>query len=206
MEHSKSLEENSVWETTPPQDDSTRDDEEANFWTITRELIYRHQVETRVKLHLPKEESFPIPVKYIDVTRTTYTWLDVMLETILKVTGTWMEKESCQIREPDAQYLQYWERNHRKDIRGPGEDLQGNKKLLVHTMYLQICGSICLMQRKRKQNKDGLSRNQCSTMPDNEEEYPWGLQNVFELSFEALSSFLKFYFLSRRQLTSSRSS
>ena len=35
------------------------------------------------------------------------------------------------------------------------ETLQGNKKLLVLTMCGQMCGSICPMQRKRKQNKDG---------------------------------------------------
>ena len=29
---------------------------------------------------MAKEESFPIPLKHIDVTRTTYTSLDVMLE------------------------------------------------------------------------------------------------------------------------------
>ena len=29
---------------------------------------------------MPKKESFPIPLKYIDVTRTSYTSLDVMLE------------------------------------------------------------------------------------------------------------------------------
>ena len=64
------------------QEDSTRDDEEAksDFWTIRREFIYRHHVEPRVKVYMPKEESFPIPLKYIDVTRTTHTSLDVMLE------------------------------------------------------------------------------------------------------------------------------
>ena len=29
---------------------------------------------------MPKEESFPTPLKYIDVTRTTHTSLDVLLE------------------------------------------------------------------------------------------------------------------------------
>ena len=29
---------------------------------------------------VPKEESFPIPLKYIDVTRTTHTDLDVLQE------------------------------------------------------------------------------------------------------------------------------
>ena len=42
-------------------------------------LFCRHHVEPRVKLYVPREESFPIPLKYIDVTRTTGTSLDVML-------------------------------------------------------------------------------------------------------------------------------
>ena len=49
------------------------------FWSISVDSVYRHHVEPRVKLYMPKEESFPIPVKYIDVTRTTSTSLDVLL-------------------------------------------------------------------------------------------------------------------------------
>ena len=69
---------------TPLQDDSTRDDagEARNdFWSISGNFINRHHVEPRVKLYKPKEESFPTPMKYIDVTRTTHTSLDVLLET-----------------------------------------------------------------------------------------------------------------------------
>ena len=40
----------------------------------------RHHVEPRVKLYSPGEESFPIPLKHIDVSRTTHTNLDVMQE------------------------------------------------------------------------------------------------------------------------------
>ena len=43
-------------------------------------FVYRHHVEPRVKLYVPTEESFPIPLKHIDVSRTTHTNLDVMLE------------------------------------------------------------------------------------------------------------------------------
>ena len=43
-------------------------------------FIYRHHVEPRVKLYSPREESFRIPPKYIDVSRTTRTNLDVMQE------------------------------------------------------------------------------------------------------------------------------
>ena len=149
--------------------DSTRDDEEAenDFWTITGEFVYRHHVVHRVKLYVPKEESFPSPMKYIDATRTTYTSLDVMLEKILKITETWSEKKKCQMHGQDSQDLFYQRKGHRKDLHGPGGDLQGNRKLLVLTMYGQICGNLCPMQQRRKKNKDGLSRNQSSTMPDN---------------------------------------
>ena len=44
-----------------------------DFWSISGSFIYRHQVEPKVKLYSPREESFPIPLKYIDVSRTTRT-------------------------------------------------------------------------------------------------------------------------------------
>ena len=34
----------------------------------------------RIKRNVPREESFSIPLRYIDVTRATSTTLDVMLE------------------------------------------------------------------------------------------------------------------------------
>ena len=43
-------------------------------------FTYRHHVEPRVKLYSPREESFPVPLKYIDPSITTWTNLDVMQE------------------------------------------------------------------------------------------------------------------------------
>ena len=43
-------------------------------------FVHRHPVEPRVKLYSPREESFPFPQKYIDVSRTTHTNLDVKQE------------------------------------------------------------------------------------------------------------------------------
>ena len=43
-------------------------------------IFYRHHVEPRVKLYVPREESFSIPLRYIDVTRATHTNLDVVQE------------------------------------------------------------------------------------------------------------------------------
>ena len=58
------------------QDSSWYDGEaKSDFWSISGDFIYRHLVEPRVNLYVPTEESFPIPLKYIDVTRTTDTSL-----------------------------------------------------------------------------------------------------------------------------------
>ena len=51
-----------------------------DFWSMSGNFIYRHHVEPRVKLYSPREESFPIPLNYIDVCRTTHTNLDVKQE------------------------------------------------------------------------------------------------------------------------------
>ena len=51
-------------------------------WSIQGDFIYRHHNELRVQLYVPKEETFIIPLKYIDVTRSTHTDLDVMQETL----------------------------------------------------------------------------------------------------------------------------
>ena len=66
----------------PQPHDSFLDAGEAinDFWSMSGNFINRHQVELGVKLFSPREESFPIPLKYIDVSRTTQTNLDVMQE------------------------------------------------------------------------------------------------------------------------------
>ena len=66
----------------PPPQDSLPDAGEAinDFWSMSGNLIYRHHVEPRVKHYSPREESFPFPLKYIDVSRATRTNLDVVQE------------------------------------------------------------------------------------------------------------------------------
>ena len=66
----------------PPPHDSFPDAEKAinDFWSMSGNFIYRHHVEPRVKLYSSREESFPIPLKYIDVSRTTHTNMDVKQE------------------------------------------------------------------------------------------------------------------------------
>ena len=71
-------------EGSPPSQpqDSYPDAGEAinDFWSMSGNFIYRHHVKPRIKLYSPRKESFPIPLKHIDVSRTTHTNLDVMQE------------------------------------------------------------------------------------------------------------------------------
>ena len=66
----------------PQPQDSFLDAGEAmsDFGSMSGNFICCHHVEPRVKLYSPSEESFPIPLKYIDVSRTTHTNLDVERE------------------------------------------------------------------------------------------------------------------------------
>ena len=57
------------------------------FWSMSGNFKNRHHVEPRVKLCSPREESFPIPLRYIDVSRTTQTNLDVKQER--RIDDTW---------------------------------------------------------------------------------------------------------------------
>ena len=55
--------------------ESTGDAEaRADFWSIQGD--HRLHNEPRVQLFVPKEETFPVPLKYIDVTGSTHTDLD----------------------------------------------------------------------------------------------------------------------------------
>ena len=64
-----------------PQDSFPHAREAMNdFWSMLGNFIFRHHVEPRVKLYSPREESFPFPLKYIDVSRSTHTNLDVKQE------------------------------------------------------------------------------------------------------------------------------
>ena len=61
--------------------ESTDDGEaRADFVSIPGHFIYSHQNEPRVQPYVPKEETFPIPLKYIDVTWSNHTDLDVLQE------------------------------------------------------------------------------------------------------------------------------
>ena len=62
------------------QPTETQDDAEArnDFWAMEGHFIFRHHVEPRVHLYVLEEETFSIPLRFVDVTRTTHTNTDVL--------------------------------------------------------------------------------------------------------------------------------
>ena len=126
---------------TQIQDGSTRDDEEAesDFWTITGEFIYRHHAELRVKLYVSKEESFLVPLKYIDVTRTTsleHGWKKRIVKCMDRIPKICSTKGKATGR-----------------IFMVREDLQGDKKTLALTMSGQICKHMSDAAKKKAKQR-----------------------------------------------------
>ena len=68
-------------------------------------FIYRHHVEPRVKLYSPREESFPIPLNFIDTTRTTHTNLDVTQEK--RIDDHWNIDGSRNLSDPWTSFTQF---------------------------------------------------------------------------------------------------
>ena len=91
----------------PPPQDSFPDASEAinDFWSTSGNFTYRHHVEPRVKLYSPREESFPIPLKYIDVSRTTHTNLDVKREK--RIDDYWNIDGSRDLSDPWTGFTQF---------------------------------------------------------------------------------------------------
>ena len=76
-----------------------------DFWSMSGNFIYRHHVEPRVKLYSPREESFLIPFKYIDVSRTTHTNLDVKQEK--RIDDYWNIDGSRDLSDPWTSFTQF---------------------------------------------------------------------------------------------------
>ena len=91
----------------PPPQDSFPDAGEAinDFWSMSGNFKNRHHVEPRVKLYSAREESFLIPLKYIDVSRTTHTNLDVKQEK--RIDDYWNVDGSRDLPDPWTGFTQF---------------------------------------------------------------------------------------------------
>ena len=108
---------------------------------------------------MPKEESFPIPLKYIDVTRTS---LDVLLEK--QIEGHWNVDGERKLSDAWTGFTSFVLLKERppEGFSWSGERLTRNKQPLVLTVCGQICGNLCPMQQKKKA-KDKVESSDASS-------------------------------------------
>ena len=108
---------------SPPQDSLPDAGEAINdFWSMSGNFIYRHHVEPRVKLYSSRRESFPVPLEYIDLSRTTRTNLDINKNAASTTIGISMGQEIFLVLGQVSVSSLYWKRNLQTDICGPGRD------------------------------------------------------------------------------------
>ena len=88
------------------QDEMTADREARNdVWSIEGNCIHRHHVEPRVHLCEPQEETFPIPLWYIDVIRRTHSTLDVLQES--RIDDSWNIDANRNLSKPWTGFTQF---------------------------------------------------------------------------------------------------
>ena len=140
-----------------PTQTSTRLD--ARWWGSWKSLLDDHR-----RMHLSSSRCAPSQSFCINVARTTKTSLDVMLEK--NIEDYWNVDGENQLSDAWTTFIRFilLNESYLMDLHGLVRDLQGNKKLLLLTIFGQTCGNLCPMQQRRKQNKDGPSRIQSSTM------------------------------------------
>ena len=117
-----------------------------DFWSMSGSFMYRHHVEPRVALYSPREESFPIPLKYIDVTRTTHTNLDVKLEKRIDDCWNMMDLETCLILGQVSHNLLYSMKNLLTAIHGPGETNEKTAYIpgqIIYARVMEVNGKEC---------------------------------------------------------------
>ena len=127
------------------------------------ECNYRHHVEPRVQLCVPKEEPFPRPLKCIDVSRTTHTNLDVLQES--RIDDCWSVDVDRSLSDSCTALTMFTTLNEKY----PRAFLwSGGLHKFEQLPDLKKCGQrfgqACQKQLNEKKSSNGLSRNRRSTM------------------------------------------
>ena len=150
-----------------PQPKESKDDAEArkDFWSVQGDFICCHHNEPRVQLYVPKEETFPIPLKYIDVTRATETNLDVMQEK--RIDDYWNVAANRSLSDSWKGFTKFtfFERETSKRIHVVRVEI--DKKNQATTRLENLWPEVWTNNGKaaqRKEKQDGQTRSQNSTM------------------------------------------
>ena len=137
------------------QTDETKDDAEARneFWSVEGDFIYCHHVEPRVQLNVPKDETFPIPLKYIDVTRTAHTNLDMLQES--RIDDFWNVEVDGNLSDSRTGFTKFTLVNEKPlEGCGTGDGLQRFMQLPDLIMCGLRFGPACRQQLRKKEKQE----------------------------------------------------
>ena len=131
------------------------------FWSIGGDFIYRHHNEPRVQLYVPKEETFPIPLKYIKCFEVhTSRWVCVARKEDWRLLES-IRMSICQmILGEGSQNSLYWKRSLQKDTCGPGGDWRRFKRHPDQIMFGQKYGRKLVKPLRIEKNRNGQKKSQ----------------------------------------------
>ena len=136
--------------------ESTDDAEaRADFWSIQGDFICLHHKEPRVHLYVPKEETFLIPMQYMDVTKSTHTVLDVMQE---KKTDDYWNVDSCK------HLSDFWRGYTKFTLLKEKPPKRIHVRLPDHIMHGQKFGRKLVKPLRIEKSRNGQRRNRSLTM------------------------------------------
>ena len=132
-----------------------------------RKFHFPHHVEPRVTLHSPREESFPIPLKNIDVSRTTHTNLDVKQER--RIDDYWNIDGSRDLSDSWTGFTEFilFEEKPPDGYMWSGRRLTSQGQII----YGQNTGRNREEMHSWRRGKSGHMKSQNSILPENYEEF-----------------------------------
>ena len=147
-----------------PTDEMTDDREARNdFWSIEGNHIHRRHVEARVQLYVPKKETFPIPLRNIDVVRSAHSTLDVLQES--RVDDCWNIDANRNLSESWTRFTQTTILNEKLPVVWSWGRLAKDQA----TSRRDRLWPECQKQLNGRKSNNGLSRNGSPTMRENRE-------------------------------------
>ena len=145
--------------------------QEMNCWSMSGNFIYRHHVEPRVKLYSLREESFPIPHKYIDVTRVIHTTLDVSKKS--RIDGYWNIDGSRDLSDSWTGFPQFT----LLDEKPPEGHMWSGRRLTKRQvtsrpdhLWPELWRGMSKNAKLKEKHNGQLKKNQSSTMQEDYEE------------------------------------
>ena len=117
---------------------------------------------------MPREESFPFPLEYIDVTRTTHASLDVLLEKHIE--HLWNSDEYRELSDAWTGFTRFF---LLIEMPPDGYTLSGGRLTRKQTtsrpdnVWPDMSKHMSDAVKRKAKQKSGQSRNQSSMMPEN---------------------------------------